>query len=227
MFKCENCPSFFKTKSLLNEHNRTNHTFICSYCNAGRDTLDELNKHKAEEHKDDQIYRCDLCEFVCYREGIMEDHILDKHAIPDKDNLFKCDDCDFQTTEKNNYGKHFKETHGSEAQNTGLETKNLEDKLRILKKNFERLESMYHDSLEETNKVKSEYEARLLQATDNYTAIKAENEVLKERVDILFKLGRSYLNKTIIEDKKHQTEDDKIEVVEETEDENIIENLQT
>ena len=53
---------------------------------------------------------------------------------------------------------------------------------------------MYHDSLEDVNQVKSEYEAKILLANDNFTVMKAENEALKEKVDVLFKLGRSYIN---------------------------------
>ena len=102
--------------------------------------------------------------------------------------------------------------------------------LRIMKNNFERLEGMYQEALEETNQVKSEYEARLLQANDSFTVIKAENEVLKERVDILFKLGRSYLEKSN-GDSKEQMNDNEIEVIEvdkkTDDDQESIENLQT
>ena len=127
-----------------------------------------------EEH---QAYHCNLCDFVCQSEGNMEDHILDIHAIPDEGNQFKCDDCDFQTEDKVYFGKHFKETHGSESKVPRSELKNLEDKLRIMKNNFECLEGIYYEALEETNKVKSEYEARLLQANDSFTVIKAENKI--------------------------------------------------
>ena len=53
---------------------------------------------------------------------------------------------------------------------------------------------MYHESLDEMNKVKSEFEARIITANDNYEKIQSENEILKEKVDVLFKLGRSYIN---------------------------------
>ena len=53
---------------------------------------------------------------------------------------------------------------------------------------------MYQDALEEADTVKADFEARLLKATDMYAAAKAENEVLEEKVDVLFKLGRSYIN---------------------------------
>ena len=104
--------------------------------------------------------------------------------------IYKCDDCTFQSQDKRTFGEHFKQKHGSEAP-----TKKLEEENRIIKNNFERLEGMYHDSLEEVNRVKSDCEARVIAANDNYTVLKAENEVLKEKVDILFKLGRSYLDR--------------------------------
>ena len=69
--------------------------------------------------------------------------------------------------------------------------KKTNEEYRILKNNFERLEAMYQDSFEGNNKVKSEYEARLVQANDNYDVVKSENEVLKEKVDVLFKVDRS------------------------------------
>ena len=48
-------------------------------------------------------------------------------------------------------------------------------------------------------------------AQDNYRKVKTENEVLKEKVDVLFKLGRSYINKskqsTKFDDASHSTQD--------------------
>ena len=75
------------------------------------------------------------------------------------------------------------------------EARRLQEELKTLKKNFERLDGLFQDSLEEVNQVRSEYEGKLIKANENYRAVKAENEELKERVDILFKLGRSYINR--------------------------------
>ena len=58
-----------------------------------------------------------------------------------------------------------------------------------------RLELLYNDSLDEVGKLKSEYEAKLIEANDKFRNTKVENEQLKEKVDVLFKLGRSYLNR--------------------------------
>ena len=81
---------------------------------------------------------------------------------------------------------------------------------------------MYQESLEEVNEVKSEYEAKLISANDSVRETKAENESLKEKVDILFKLGKSYIdngkrnkeNKDNNKNKPHE-EDDEIKTVEE------------
>ena len=54
---------------------------------------------------------------------------------------------------------------------------------------------MYQDSLEEVNQVRGQYEARLVEANDRFRVVKAENEELKEKVDVLFKLVRSYINR--------------------------------
>ena len=134
----------------------------------------------------------------------MENHILDKHALPDSNNKFTCDDCTFETEDKTTFGKHYKEKHWFQATKIAKKDKLIDDKAtkklrkdyKELKNNFDRLESMYHDSLEEVNQVKSEYESKLIIANDSFTVIKTENEVLKEKVDVLFKLGRSYLNNT-------------------------------
>ena len=155
--------------------------------------------------------------------------------------LFKCDDCTFESQDRDSFGKHYKEMHGSMASAkapspllNNMEKAKLEEQLRIMKNNFERLETMYHDSLEEVNQVKSEYEAKLIKANDNYVVVKSENEILKEKIDVLFKLGRSYLNnstnpdnnkKDTKETKKDEHKDeDNIEVIEEEVED--IENLQ-
>ena len=85
-------------------------------------------------------------------------------------------------------------TTTSKTINTKEETI-IKEELRQLKNNFERLESLFQDSLEEVNQVKSEYEAKLIEANDRFRTVKAENEELKEKVDVLFKLGRSYINR--------------------------------
>ena len=55
----------------------------------------------------------------------------------------------------------------------------MKEEIRVLRNNFERLESLFQESLEEVDKVKTEYEANLIEKNDKYTDAKAENEELK------------------------------------------------
>ena len=54
---------------------------------------------------------------------------------------------------------------------------------------------MFQESLEEVDRVKSEYTAKLIEASEKYRVTLKENEELKEKVAILFKLGRSYIDR--------------------------------
>ena len=78
-------------------------------------------------------FTCDICHVVCINEESIEDHILEKHAFPDRDNRYKCDVWSFQSKDKSLFGRYFKEEHGSKAP-----SKKLKDEKRILKNNFKR-----------------------------------------------------------------------------------------
>ena len=79
----------------------------------------------------------------------------------------------------------------------GLEEMDLKEEHRQLRNNFERLNTLFQESLEEVDRVKSEYTAKLLDANERYRVTLKENEELKEKVEILFKLGRSYIDKVV------------------------------
>ena len=110
----------------------------------------------------------------------MEDHLLEKHPRTENDNNnFKCGDCAYTTMTNEELGRHVKETHNkrTQAQNSDnhdtIEVVNEEEEesraksdLKVLRSNFERLEVMYRESLDEVNKVRSEYEAKLMEAND-------------------------------------------------------------
>ena len=53
--------------------------------------------------------------------------------------------------------------------------------------------------------MKSDYEAKLIEANDKFRTVKAENQELKEKVDVLFKLGRSYINRKESKPDKKET----------------------
>ena len=75
----------------------------------------------------------------------------------------------------------------------------LKEEHRQLRNNFERLNTLFQESLEEVDRVKSEYTAKLLDANERYRVTLKENEELKEKVEILFKLGRSYIDKVEVQ----------------------------
>ena len=236
-FVCSTCNHKSSQNDLLEQHILLEHPLMCIFCGIQSENTTELNSHIQTTH----TYDCEVCDFVGEGEEVMEDHILDLHAQPDSDQVYKCDDCSFQSANKTSFGKHYKSYHGSKskqknpsspANNNDDDKQKLEAELRQLRNNFERLEGMYHESLEEVNQVKSEYEAKLIRANDNHARMMSENEVLKEKVDVLFKLGRSYLNRENKNmEKETETEvnaeaEDDVQVVEEEREENV-ENLQT
>ena len=217
----------------MEEHQAKNHPFLCIICFIEKENKGDLEKHIEDCH----TYTCDVCGFIAISEDIMENHILDKHARPDSVGEYKCDDCEFKTKDKSMFGKHYKEVHGSKAVSKANPPDNhrMKEEHRILKNNFERLETMYQDSLEQVNSVKSEYEAKLIKANENYNIVKAENEVLKEKVDVLFKLGRSYIDNCVkkkntdLTEEERKTNDDEIQdvpIIEETRHNDNIEDLE-
>ena len=54
---------------------------------------------------------------------------------------------------------------------------------------------MFKDTLDEGEKTKAEYQAKLLEATEEVRVLKSDNTALKERIDILYKLAKSYLDR--------------------------------
>ena len=235
-FECTLCDVKTETKEEMKKHTEDEHFIACNLCNKKFSKKSEMENHNLAEHN----FTCVFCTFTGSSEEMMEDHILDMHAKPDKDSYFKCDDCSYKVLEKESFRKHFKENHSRKATKATSENQNEEaievvvddeaDKanddearkvkaeLKLLKSNFDRLQGMYYESLDEVNKVKSEYE-------ETFRKVIGENEVLKEKVDILFKLGRSYINnatKSQKSDSKTTTQEEEIEVIEEDDD---LENL--
>ena len=66
---------------------------------------------------------------------------------------------------------------------TDVSQSELSSEYRQLKSNFERLNNMFQEALDEGNRVKSELTAQLNEVTEKYTATLAENVALKEHVE--------------------------------------------
>ena len=198
---CKECNEAFGTQTLLSKHTENEHRFQCTICEAIFMIENKLTEHRKEAH----MFECEMCAFEGNTIAIMENHILEQHYSQDENNQFPCDECDYKCETREELGNHFREKHRENSdlnvideakRNTETQNEaNLKEELRVLKNNFERLESMFQDSLEEVNQVKSEYEAKLIEANDKVRIVKTENEELKENIDVLFKLGRSYINR--------------------------------
>ena len=220
---CQTCGKEFENPNDLQKHIASEHENKCIFCEDTFESLSSLTEHTKENHSK-EVYKCEMCAFEETTLDSIQSHILEVHYKPDENGRFTCDECNYKCDSRQSLKEHFhhehmedKEKRETDTTKNNTETENLKQELKLLKNNFKRLEGMFHDSLEEMNKVKSEYEGKLIEANDKYRAIKAENEELKEKVDILFKLGRSYINRN--EDKQNKekpsplTENDDVETV--------------
>ena len=214
--KCTVCDEILRTEPLMRKHTNEEHSFLCTVCKEIFEDNSKLTEHVQANH----TFECTMCDFKGITTTVMENHILEKHYSPDANNMFCCDECNFKCKNREALGIHFHAIHETNPQNAINviedeesnnedmdETTKLKEELRSLKNNFERLESLFQDSLEEVNNVRSEYEAKLVEANDKFRTVKEENEALKEKVDVLFKLGRSYIDRN----EKNEARNDKKE----------------
>ena len=229
--RCSLCDNTFESNSLLEIHLDECHNQSCHICNLSTKSSKDLKQHIQTEH----TFECTMCGFEGTSETGMENHILEKHCTPDEDNQFSCDECEYKYESRQQLLCHYRNTHKRPSSNrlqepelspSSQEETNLKEELRVLKSHFQRLEQLFKSSKEEVEKVKSDYEARLMEANDKFRNVKAENEELKEKVDVLFKLGRSYINRKETLENSENTEkevikettakgNDEIEVIEE------------
>ena len=207
--KCTICLEVFTSKSKLDQHVKDEHLFKCSKCSEISESTEALNIHMQECHNDlvsviidDEVYECEYCDFQGQEVDVMKEHIIEIHTKKEKDGRFSCCDCDYKSKKKQELLTHFRNEHMNTGNSLnkvdnddGEPTINIKEEYRKLKNNFERLNTMFQESLQEVDKVKSEYTAKIAEATEKYRVALKENEELKEKVDILFKLGRGYIDR--------------------------------
>lgn len=213
---CTVCQEIFSTESKLLEHSQDAHKFRCNECDSVEETKEKLEKHVQENHTaevvEDDAFECEYCDFEGTDEDTMVEHIIEKHTKKDQNNQIPCDTCSYVCNNRNMLLEHFRKEHKKKTKATDTnvdsnnEAKDIHEEHRQLKNNFERLNNMFQDSLEEVKRVKSEYEAKLIEANEKVRQTVAENEVLKEKVDVLFKLGRSYINRHDLKEAAKQKE---------------------
>ena len=135
-----------------------------------------------------------MCDFSGVDEETLVYHILLTHTKPNANGFFVCEDCEYQTNTKENYGNHYKNYH-NRCEKIELSSVN-DDELKEIKISYERLEKLYHSVLENADKTKAEHELKILQMNDDHVRILKQNEVLQERIEIVYKLGKSYLERS-------------------------------
>ena len=150
--------------------------------------LNKENKH---------VNKCTICGEIFSQNELLMQHTSDLHN-------FECKFCKKHAATNVELERHIEEEH---IQITNIETVddrdiNVEDeemditeKYRQLKNHFERLNTLFQQSQERLSKVKEEYSHKLDEAIDKYATLIQENEELKTKVTILFKLSESYIEK--------------------------------
>ena len=188
-----------------------NENYYCLVCQFKNNSETVMENHVLENHiekEEDGLYHCQEgchCTFPEKNELMVhyqrvhknkENEIINEDDTPE-DELMK----HFQLVQKNKEKEKTDDSPAEKQEDKQNENEPNMEELRKVKadlaaltRNFKRLEGMYHESLEEVNQVKSEYEAKLIAANDRFSQTKAQNETLREQVDILFKLGKSYLD---------------------------------
>ena len=202
--------------------------YYCVLCDFRNKRESEMENHALDKHiemEEDGLSHCqEDCEYTSKEKQELLTHYRRVHKEEENKTAM--------STPEDKLNSHFQAVQKSKEQEKEKIDNNLRDKqsevdenlklkeeIKVLQRNFKRLEGMYQESLDEVNQVKSEYEAKLIAANDKFSVIKAENETLKEKVDILFKLGKSYLEKNNNTNKVNNSPEDPdiIEVLEDDE----------
>ena len=179
-------------------NNQIPETKQCNECEETFSSKEELKQHFENEHS----FSCTMCNSNGSTQITMERHILDAHVKKNKSGKFTCDECSIEVKTKEELWDHYQKKHKLDESNNAIstdkdssETCSLKSELKALKSNFKRLEGLFKDTLDEGEKTKAEYQAKLLEATEEVRVLKSDNTALKERIDILYKLAKSYLDR--------------------------------
>ena len=215
MIQCSLCPELLTTESKLQDHIEQMHrAFKCHICEKVFDTKVELDNHIKKDHTDAEIevvsFVCESCPYEDSNADTMKEHVIEEHGTKDQNGEYTCYDCNLRCDKKENLVKHYRQKHKKNRpadDNKTPDDINLKEEHRLLKNNFERLNALFQETLEELDSVKADFKIKLDEVTEKYREAKIENEELKEKVDILFKLGRGYISKAESLDGKNGNQD--------------------
>ena len=193
---CKVCDEDFGTKILLQAHTKQHPD--CKTCDLLLYDLESLEEHNTIEH----AYKCNTCGYSGRTETVLEKHILDKHIHSNRRGRFLCDECNTDYQSKDELWDHYSSTHKenteeeeNKEQPNLYNEENLKNELKNLKYNFLRLGGLLKNALNENENIKNDYEAKLLAANEQFRITKAENVELKGKVEILYKLSKSYIKR--------------------------------
>ena len=190
----------FKESAL--KHIESSHSNACKICQVEFDSNAILSEHSSHFHQ----LQCEFCGFIGKTLAEIEDHVIDAHIDPDETNNFQCFECKYSSKSKHTFKIHFQEKHGSKSGNIASKLleklKSVEDNLENKEKDLLQWTKKYEDLVTELSKTKKDinsmkvdYEIKLNEMNQKFSSAYADNVVLKERNDILFKMSKSYLDK--------------------------------
>ena len=76
---------------------------------------------------------------------------------------------------------------------TSKKINTMESEFLEMKYNCERLQSLYREAKDESQRIRNEYETKINQMNDKVADVIAENTILKDRNEVLYQLSKGYL----------------------------------
>ncbi|KAF5280816.1 hypothetical protein FQA39_LY17963 [Lamprigera yunnana] len=90
VFRCEICSKEFATKPLLEEHfDNHDDQYSCDICDTSFKKLIDYTFHM-QEHSEDKLYKCPLCEFKTDKGYLVKSHL---YSVHDQFKKYKCELC--------------------------------------------------------------------------------------------------------------------------------------
>ena len=197
---CNYCKKVFNSQGDLDDHKANAHNYKCNQCETSKTTEDALNEHMRNCHNDKcgetVKYQCEQCDFEGDSLAVIIEHVILSHK-KDKGGKFECEGCPIVVDTRRELVEHYNNEHLLDSDLITIESDPEEnvmiEQYRLLKSSFERLSNMLKATQEEAAQTKMFLTTQLNEATERYSALLAENEELKEKNDLLYKLGKGYL----------------------------------
>ena len=107
--KCDKCETVCRSKVDLNTHIRRIHLgikYICSICDKEISSNNKLYEHVKEMHEEEQILKCNSCEFQTVQKYPMAELKRHKNIEHDMGDKFLCKYCDYKGQYNPLSGKH-------------------------------------------------------------------------------------------------------------------------